>query len=174
MGAILQDAGDQFLSMRADLSCPADEPRGGPFEIFLTGFGHVFGQGGILAFLVASEVKCHSSVLEEDLDGCRSEADIECFTNELVGDAIIMAGHLDMVIDVNLRCFPIGIGIRFGWKRFESWLIQGFKEELTCGFEFLKRTVVEKFQLFLDGLIEFSEAEESAVSQGSQNRLLYL
>jgi hypothetical protein len=174
MGAILQDAGDQFLSMRADLSCPADEPRGGPFEIFLMGFGHVFGQGGILAFLVAPEVKCHSSVLEEDLDGCRSEADIKCFPNELIGDAIIMAGHLDMVIDVNLRSFPIGIDIRLSRERFESRLIQSFKENLAGGFEFLKPTVVEHLQLFLDGLIEFGEAEESAVPQRSQDRLLYL
>jgi hypothetical protein len=28
MGTILDDAGDQFLGMRPDLSCPADDPRG--------------------------------------------------------------------------------------------------------------------------------------------------
>ena len=43
MGTILQDKGEQFLSLRADLSRPSDEAGGSPFEMFLMGFGHVLG-----------------------------------------------------------------------------------------------------------------------------------
>jgi hypothetical protein len=41
MRAILQDKGEQFLSLRANGPCPVDETGGSPFEVFLVRFWHV-------------------------------------------------------------------------------------------------------------------------------------
>ena len=56
--------------------------------------------------------------------------------------------NFDMTIDINRGGFPFGIDIRMRRERFQSRFIQGFKKDLAGGLEFLKKAVVEDFQLF--------------------------
>ena len=64
MGFAFQDMGDQFFGVRSDLVGPADDPGGGPFQVLLMGFGHVFFEGGKAAFAVTAGVAGDPSVFE--------------------------------------------------------------------------------------------------------------
>ena len=89
--------------------------------------------------------------------------------NQLIGNAVVMAIHLDVVIDIDPGRFPFGKDKSMNRKGFEDGFFQGFKETLSGGLEFLKGAVIEKLQLLLDRLIEFCKAEEAPVSQRSQD-----
>ena len=49
-----------------------------------------------------------SSALEEDLHGGIGEAHIELFMNQLIGNAVVVVIHLDVVIDIDPGAFPFG------------------------------------------------------------------
>ena len=64
MGFVFQDVGDQFFGVGADLGGPADDPGGGPFQVFLVGFGHMFFEGGETALAVTAGVAGDPVVFE--------------------------------------------------------------------------------------------------------------
>ena len=71
----------------------------------LMGLGHVLGKGGVAASTMASEVAGDPAVFMKDGDGGGGHADVQFFTPELIGHAVIVTVHLDMVIDVDGRFF---------------------------------------------------------------------
>jgi hypothetical protein len=139
---IFQDTGDQFLSVRADLPCPADEPRRSPFKIFLMRFGHVLGDGGGFPGAIAPEMGGDSSAFEEDLDGGPGEPHLHLLMNELIGNAVVMAIHLDMVIDIDLGAFPFSKDEPMRGERLQGGFFQSFEQGLARGWEFLKGAIV--------------------------------
>jgi hypothetical protein len=124
---VLQDAGDQFLSGRADLRCPSDEPRRSPFEIFLMGLGHMLGDGGGFPGAIAPEMGGDSSALEEDLHRGLGESHFHFLMNQLIGNAVVMAIHLDMVIDIDLGTFPFSKDEPVRRKRLQDGFFQSLE-----------------------------------------------
>src|SRR5271157_1208386 len=143
MRTVLQDEAEQFLSLRADGPCPLDETGRSPFEIFLMGFGHVLRHGRVSSPVMTSPMAGNSAPLEEDLDQSIGEPDIQNLMDQLIGSAVIMVVDFEMVIDIQGSFLPIGIGVEVNRERFQSRLIQGFKQNLAAGIEFLKWTIVE-------------------------------
>jgi len=64
-----------------------------------------------------------SSALEEDLHRGLSEPHLHLLMNELIGNAVVMVIHLDMVIDIDLDAFP--------FSKDERWEGRGFKTGLS-------------------------------------------
>ena len=64
MGFAFQDVGDQFFGVGSGLGRPADDSGGGPFQVLLMGFGHMFWEGGIAALAVTAGVAGDPSVFE--------------------------------------------------------------------------------------------------------------
>jgi hypothetical protein len=61
----------------------------------------------------------HPATLEEDLDRGFRETHIERLVDQLVGSAVVVVIHFDMVIDIDLSGFPVDIEVRVNGERFE-------------------------------------------------------
>jgi len=163
MGTILQDVSEQFLSLRADLSCPSDETRGRPFEIFLMGLGHMFWQRGVSSFDVAAAMEGDSPALEEGLQRRGGEADIEPLMNQLIRDTVVMMIHFDVVIDIDLGSAPFSEDVAMNGQGFEGGFVQTLVEALAGPLKFFERTIIEDLQLYRNRLIEVCKTEEGAM-----------
>ena len=94
-------------------------------------FGHVLGDGGGFPGAIAPEMGGDSSALEEDLDGGLGEPHLHLLMNELIGNAVVMAIQLDMVIDIDLGVFPFskdepvrGRGFKAGFSRVSNRILR--------------------------------------------------
>src|SRR4030067_823865 len=123
---------------------------------------------------ITSWVRGDSAALEEDLHGGSRETNIELFMDQLVRDAVVVVVHFDVIIDIDPGALPFGIDIGMNGEGFQNGFFEGFKQELTGTFKLLKGAVIESFELFCDGLLEFAEAEEGSVPQWSQNPMFHL
>jgi hypothetical protein len=112
MGFALEDSAEELLCVGAIFFCPMDDPGGSPLQIALVALGHVLGQGRKASLAVASLMAGYSFIFEEDLQGGGRQADIDLLSDKLVGNAIVVAIHLDMVVDVDSGLFPLRILIR--------------------------------------------------------------
>jgi hypothetical protein len=106
------------------------------------GLGHVLGDGGGFAGAIAPEMGGDSSALEEDLHRGLSEPHLHLLMNELIGNAVVMVIHLDMVIDIDLDAFPFSKDEPMGRKRLQDGSFQSVKQDLARGREFLKGAMV--------------------------------
>ncbi len=82
--------------------------------------------------------------LEEDLHRRPCQADLYFFMNQLIGDTVVMAIHLDVIIDIDPGYLPFGEDEPMGGEGFEDGFIQGFKKTLSGGLKFFEGSVIEK------------------------------
>ncbi len=75
--------------------------------------------------MVASAMACHPPVFEEDFHARGCETDIDLLSCQLIGDAVVVAVDLDMVVDIDPGLFPFGILVETRGKRFERGFIDG-------------------------------------------------
>jgi hypothetical protein len=64
--------------------------------------------------------------------------------DQLVGNTVVVAIQLDVVIDIDLGRFPLCKDEPMSWERLEGGFVQGFKEALTGPLEFFEGAVIEK------------------------------
>jgi hypothetical protein len=106
------------------------------------GLGHVLGDGGGFSGAITPEMGGDSSALEEDLHGGLGEPHLHLLMDELIGDAVVMAIHLDMVIDIDLGAFPFGKDEPVRGKRLQGGFFQSVKQDLARGREFFEGAMV--------------------------------
>ena len=111
--------------------------------MFLVGLGHVFGQGGVSVFAMTSRVTGHAPVFMKDSDGGGGHTHVELFTFELIGNAVIVTIHFDMVIDIDGRFFPLGKLISMGRQRGQRGFVDGFKKVHPGDFHLLQGALVK-------------------------------
>ena len=128
------------------------------------GLGHVLGQSCMAVLAVASLVAGHAPVFIEGRDGGGGHAHIEFFAPELVGDAVIVAVHLDVIIDVHGDFFPLGKLITVWRQGPEGRFINGVKQVPAGYLHLLQQPLVEAYQFFGNGPVEFCQREEALVS----------
>jgi hypothetical protein len=66
------------------------------------GVGHVSRVGGVPAALEAADMARDAATTAEDLDRVGAETDVAELAYQLVGDRVVMAVDLDVVVDVDL------------------------------------------------------------------------
>src|SRR5512139_485316 len=123
---------------------------------------------------ITPQVRGDSTALEEDLYGGVGKPNVELFVDQLIRDTVVVVVQFDVVIDIDPGTLPVGIDIGVNRERFESRFFERFEQDPSGAFELLKGTVIECFQLFGDGLLQFAEAEEGSVPQWSQDPVLHL
>ncbi len=69
MDVMFEQMGNELFGMGSIFGSPSDDPRWGPFEIGVMGFGEMFVEGGEPSFLVTSGMGGDTSIFEEDFDG---------------------------------------------------------------------------------------------------------
>ncbi len=69
----------------------------------------------------AKRMGCHPLAAQENLNGPLGDSCFDFLTQEVVGDAVIMFGDLDMTIEIDPAALPLGILVGFVWQRCEGW-----------------------------------------------------
>ena len=116
MGFACHHLRHQCPGLRSVCSCPAENPGWRPGQILLMRLGSMFRSRGVPVFLVAARVAGHAPVVDQELHGGRGQPDIAPLADPLVGDAVIMVVHRDMVIDIHGGFFPLRVFIRPCWE----------------------------------------------------------
>ena len=109
MFSLLHDGLDQVAGVGPVFPCPLYNPGGSPLEVFLVGFGHVFRKGCVGAPYVASRMAGNPAVLEEGLDDPRRHPQLHLLFHKLIGNTVVVAVELDVIIDIHSRLFPLGV-----------------------------------------------------------------
>src|SRR5258708_26976360 len=126
-----QDALGQLGGRGSRLLGPADDPARGPLLVPAVGVGHVGGVGGMASALVAANVAGDPAAAAEDLDRGRAEADLANLADELVGDRVVVAVDLQVVVNVDLGLLPDRELVAVRGERSQRRPLQFFEEALT-------------------------------------------
>jgi len=134
--------------------------------------GPVLGQGGVTARCRTAGVSRDAATFEEDLDGGGREADFDLLVDAAVGNAVVVAVDLDVVVDVDARLLPLGEDEGFGRQRLEPRPLQLLKQPGPRGVELAKLPLVEVAEQFPDGQVQLGQGVEGAFPQGCQDPAL--
>src|SRR2546426_10128474 len=70
----------------------------------------------------------------EELDSGRRQARVDMFVNERVGDGVVMAVELDVVVDADARAdLPVAVDEGLGGERAEGGLVEPLEERAAAG-----------------------------------------
>ena len=89
---------------------------------------HVFGDGRVLVVAAGAHMRGDPLALEENLDGPHRQARVDLGAGEAMGDAVVMSGDLDVIIDADAARPPFGELVRFGWKGLQRRAIDLFEQ----------------------------------------------
>jgi len=104
----------------------------------------------------------------EDLDGGRGQARVDVFVDERVGDGVVMAVELDVIVDVDAGTdLPLAVDEGLRRQRAERGLIQPFEKVAAAGAVEPHRPRVEIREELGDPGVECGEGEEVLVPEGS-------
>src|SRR5206468_2348169 len=105
----------------------------------------------------------------EDLDGGRGQARVDVFVDERVGDGVVMAVALDVIVDVDAGTdFPLAVDERLRRQRAERGLIQPFEKVAAAGAVEPHRPRVEIREELGDPGVEGGEGEEGLVPEAGE------
>ena len=106
----------------------------------------------------------------EDLDGGRGQARVDVLVQERVGDGVVMAVKLDVVVDVDAGPnLPVAIDEGLGGQRAERGLIQPLEELAAAGAVEPHRPRVEIREQLGDPRVEGGEREEGLVPEAGED-----
>src|SRR5690606_27294170 len=128
MRTALQDPLHQRTGGCADSLCPADQAGGTPLEVLAVRLGPMLRNRGVAADSVTTRVRGDAPARVKDLDSAAGEADLDRLTGECVGHAVVVAGELDMVVDVHARLAPLGEAVGSGGQRQQRRALQRLEE----------------------------------------------
>ena len=129
----------------------------------------MLGHGGVAPVPGTAHVGGDALTLMEDLDGAVRDPDPELLFGQGVGHRVIVLGGLDMVIETGAALLPFGVLVGLARQRLQRRLVERL-EQLPAGrAEMLCPARVEIVQQLADGLVQFREAEETAISQAAQD-----
>ena len=120
----------------------------------------------------SAHVGGHTLAFMEDLDGALGDPGPELLFGQGMGNRIVMLGDLDMVVEAGAALLPFGVLIGLGRQRLERRSVECFEQFPAGRAQMLCLPPVQVFQPFMDGLVQFGEAEETAIAQAGQNPAL--
>src|SRR4051794_30401929 len=104
-----EDDADHFSGRRAHGFTPVNQPRRGPLQVRLMALGHVLMNGGVPISRRAAGMATDSLAVVEQFDrGCRV-AGLQLLARELIGNAVVMAVDLDVIVDLARTVFHSAI-----------------------------------------------------------------
>ena len=66
----------------------------------------------------AAQMRRHTLAAQENLDGLVGDPCLDFLTDEAMGNAVVMLGNLDMIIEIDPTALPLGIlvGLIRQWR----------------------------------------------------------
>src|SRR6185312_7169544 len=117
----------------------------------------------------AAQMRGYALATEEDLDGLLGDASLDLLMHEVVRNAVVMLGDLDVIIEVDPAALPLGILVRFIRQGGERRMIELFEQVAPTSPPAPERSIVQLDKVAVDRLVEGGEREEAAVAQTRQN-----
>ena len=102
---------DQFAERccsRSDQACIGADAIDRPAGVTPVAGGHVLGNGRVLVIAAHAQVRGDPLALEENFDRPRGQPRFDLGASEAMGNAVIMGGDLDVIIDANSAGPPFG------------------------------------------------------------------
>ncbi len=103
--------------------------------------------------------------LGKNLDGSRSCTHPDLLTQKLMGDRVIMAMHVDMIIQRHDAQLPFGVDISCLWKGLQGRPIQPGEQIRATGSEVTRDFGIDPCRKFGDGGVQVVQREEPLVAQ---------
>ena len=117
----------------------------------------------------AAQMRGDTLAAQEDLDGFERDPGLDLLMHEVVGDAVVMLGDLDMIIEVHPATLPLGILVRFIRQWRECRTIELVEQFAPASSPAPQWTIVQIDEKRADRLVESGEREEAAIAQTRQN-----
>ena len=165
MRAVGEDGGDERRGLGADGLRPLDEARRRPLEMVLVGLGHVGGGGGVPARRVIAPMGGDALAAMEELDGRRADARVHDLVDQGVGDGVVVAVNLDVVVDVDAGDRPLAVDERLGRQRPQRGPVQSLEELAAAGAVQAHGPRVQVGEELGDAGVEGRQGEEGLVAQ---------
>ncbi len=106
----------------------------------------------------------------EDLDGGRGQAGVDVFMNERVGDGVVMAVELDVVVEADASAdLPVAVDEGFGGEWPKGGLVQSPEELAATGPVEPHRPGIEIREELGDPRVEGGEGEEGLVTEAGED-----
>jgi hypothetical protein len=172
MGPLAQDGLDELGGVRPDLGGPADEPRGTPLQIPLVRPRAVVRIGDVLPAAVPACMACAAPAAVKDLHGVGSEPQIHARADERVWDAVVIARAGDVVVNADLRLFPLGELVRSLRQRAQGRSLERFAQRAPAARVFLERPRVEPVEQRPEGGIALGQGRERLVPEDREQPAL--
>jgi hypothetical protein len=174
MGPIRENRLHQRGGVRADGARPVDEARGRPLEMALVRLRHMGGIGGVPPADDTAPMRGDALGPVEDLDGRRGQAGVDVFVDERVGDGVVMALELDVVVDADAGAdFPFAVDEGLGGERAERRLVQALEELAAAGAVEAHGARVEIGEELGAAGVESREGEEGLVPEAGEDPPLH-
>jgi hypothetical protein len=134
------------------------------------GLRHVGGVGSVVAADGAPPMGRDALAAVEDLDGGRGQARVDVLVQERVGDGVVMAVELDVIVDVDAGAdLPVAVDEGLGRQRAERGLIEPLEELAAAGAVEPHRPGVEIGEQLGDPRVERGEGEEGLVPEARED-----
>src|SRR4051812_11916545 len=99
----------------------------------------------------------HPLAAQENLDGLLGDAGLDLLTHEVVRDAVVMLGDLDVIIEVDPAALPLGILVRLIRQGSECRTIELFEQVAATSPPAAQRSIVQFDKERVDRLIKGGE-----------------
>src|SRR5690606_25011946 len=123
----LEDPRDQRAGGRAGLVRPSDQTPRRPLRVLAMGSRHMRGDGSVTV-LVGAAVTGDTLAAMEVLHGMRGEPRLDLRFDELIGDGVVVAVELDVIVDMHARLLPNAEHVRLCRERRERRAIELLEE----------------------------------------------
>src|SRR6516165_2545280 len=117
----------------------------------------------------AAQMRRRPLAAEEDLDGLLGNPRLDLLMHEIVRDAVVMLGDLDVIIEVDPAALPFGILVRLIRQGGQRRTIELLEQFAATSSPAAHRSIVQLDKKRVDRLVEGGEREEAAVAQARQN-----
>lgn len=108
-----QDDVDQGVGVGADLGGLGTNTLMGPVAKTAMRARHMLGNRRRAMRQGAAQMRRHPLTAEENLDGLLSDASLDLLMHEVVRDAVVVPGDLDVIIEVDPAALPLRTLVRF-------------------------------------------------------------
>src|SRR5579863_9928224 len=117
----------------------------------------------------AAQMRRHPLAAEEELDGLLGDASLDLLMHEVVRDAVVMLGDLDVIIEVDPAALPLGVLVRLIRQGDQRRVIEFLEQLAPASSPAPERSIVQLDKEHVNCLVEGGEREEAAVAQTRQN-----
>src|SRR5437867_8088228 len=168
MGTRVEEVLDSGGRGRTDGQAALDHVGTGPFEVLMF-LGPVLGQCGVLARHETAQMSGNATSLQKDLDGGGRKANFDLLVDVEIGNAVVVAFDLNMVVKVDLGLLPLGKDEGFGGQWFQPRLVEFLKQAGPSGVQLAEATLVELDQQVPNGQVQLGQAVKGLLADSGQD-----